>query len=452
MAKRYWEGVIMANRQSEAVLNPPLGLSSASGIAGVSDGQLLARFAAHRDELAEVAFTALVRRHGPMVLRVCEQILGERHAAEDAFQVTFLVLARRAGSIRQPELLGHWLHGVALRTAREVKMQRLRWKQRELAKAGETAAETTGATASPELQVVCREELEVLHDEVARLPEKYRGPVVLCELEGMSYHEAALRLHCPVGTIGVRLKRARERLRARLIRRGVVPSAGLLAALLYAEDAPACVPPVLVESTVQAAMGFAASKAAAAGLVSSGVVAVSDVVLWTMAVARLKVAMTLAMTLWIGAAAAWIALNHKTAAPALSGPRKPNPVVADPRVRNSGETRRAGGELAAGKHTAAKRASSALVGRPNLTAASADPINLFPTVSLVISNPVRGQAGGVLMDSPATPSQPTIAAELAALGRLARDERNARRNAIRQGVDAQRPHGQGGRRARARLQ
>ncbi len=87
----------MANRQSEAVLNLPAGLSSASGIAGVNDGQLLARFAAHRDELAEVAFTALVRRHGPMVLRVCEQILGERHAAEDAFQVTFLVLAQSRG-------------------------------------------------------------------------------------------------------------------------------------------------------------------------------------------------------------------------------------------------------------------------------------------------------------------------------------------------------------------
>ncbi len=142
----------------------------------------------------------------------------------------------------------------------------------------------------------------------------------------MSYHEAALRLRCPVGTIGVRLKRARERLRARLIRRGVVPSAGLLAALLYAEDAPACVPPVLVESTVQAAMGFAASNAAAAGLVSSGVVAVSDVVLWAMAVARLKVAMTLALTLWVGAAALWIAMNHTTAAPAPSGPRTANPV------------------------------------------------------------------------------------------------------------------------------
>ena len=108
----------MANGQSEAVLEPPQAVVDAGTVAGVSDGQLLARFDAHRDELAEIAFAALVRRHGPMVLRVCRQILGDRHTAEDAFQATFLILARRAGSIRQPELLGHWLYGVALRTAR----------------------------------------------------------------------------------------------------------------------------------------------------------------------------------------------------------------------------------------------------------------------------------------------------------------------------------------------
>src|SRR6516165_4304320 len=150
-------GINMANTQSEAVFDPPAGLSGAPGALGLNDGQLLGRFAAHRDELGESAFTILVQRHGPMVLRVCEQILGNRHAAEDGFQVTFLVLARRAGSIRQPELLGHWLHGVALRTAREVKMRQLRAKQRESAKAEEIAGETIGA-AGPEGEVVCREE------------------------------------------------------------------------------------------------------------------------------------------------------------------------------------------------------------------------------------------------------------------------------------------------------
>ncbi len=90
----------------------------------MDDGQLLARFTERRDELAEIAFAALVRRHGPMVLRVCQQVLGDRHTAEDAFQASFLVLARRAHSIRQPELLGNWLYGVALRTAREAQAAR----------------------------------------------------------------------------------------------------------------------------------------------------------------------------------------------------------------------------------------------------------------------------------------------------------------------------------------
>jgi RNA polymerase sigma factor (sigma-70 family) len=389
----------------------------------VSDGQLLARFAAHRDELAEVAFTALVRRHGPMVLRICEQILGDRHAAEDAFQVTFLILARRARSIRQPELLGHWLHGVALRTAREVKMQQLRRKQREAARAEEIANEPIGAAARPDLELVCREEIQALHDEVARLPERYRVPVVLCELEGLSYQEAALRLRCPVGTIGVRLKRARQRLRERLIRRGVAPTAGLLGALLCADDASAYVPPVLVESTVQAAMGFAASEAAAAGLVSAGVVSVSEAVLWTMALARLKVAMSLAMAFGIGAAAIWIAVNHQPAAPAQPGPRLAGPVVPVPPLHHAALTQPASNGPQGEAPAPAKGAGLALAGRPSLTATAIDPIDLFPTITGVTSGLGREQEGEGLIESPAPPLQPKTAAEVAAESRLARDER-----------------------------
>ena len=113
----------MAHGQSEAVLKPPQGRRDVTAVAEASDGQLLARFAACRDEFGEIAFEPLVRRHGPMVLRVCHQVLGDRHTAEDAFQATFLILARRAGSIRRPELLGHWLYGVALRTAREARIR-----------------------------------------------------------------------------------------------------------------------------------------------------------------------------------------------------------------------------------------------------------------------------------------------------------------------------------------
>ncbi len=303
----------MANGQYEAVLQPPRGLLLDAGtVAELSDGHLLEQFAAHRDELGEVAFEALVRRHGPMVLRVCQQILGDRHTAEDVFQATFLILARRAGSIRQPELLGHWLHGVALRTAREARMRDDRRRRRESPAAEGIVAEPIDRTGRPELTLACCEEFEALHEEVSRLPERYRIPVVLCDLEGMTYQEAARRLRCPLGTIGVRLRRARERLRERLTRRGMAPTAGLLGTLLCADRASAWMPPVLVDSTVQAAMGFAASKAAATGLVSASVASLTAAVLRTMALARLKVAMSVAMAVGITAAMGWLSIHRES--------------------------------------------------------------------------------------------------------------------------------------------
>ena len=231
----------MIHTQLETVLDARQGAPELGTLAGVSDGQLLARFAAHRDDLAEIAFAALVHRHGPMVLRVCRQVLGDPHAAEDAFQVTFLILARKAGSIGRPELLGHWLHGVALRTAREARMRDARRRRRESARTDNDPPEPI-TDCRPELTLVCREELEALHEAVASLPERYRVPLVLCELEGLSYQDAALRMGCPVGTIGVRLSRARQRLREQLVRRGVAPSAALLAAFLGADASLAGVP------------------------------------------------------------------------------------------------------------------------------------------------------------------------------------------------------------------
>ena len=192
--------------------------------AALSDEELLALFNVRRDESAEIAFAGLVRRHGPMVLRVCGQILGDKHGAEDAFQATFLVLARRSSSIRRPELLGNWLYGVALRTAWEAKMRDGRRRERETPAAEDVQRELAGNWGRPESALICREEFDALHEEVARLPERYRIPVVLCELEGLTYQEVARRMRCPVSTIGVRLVRARERLRIRMIRRGIVPA------------------------------------------------------------------------------------------------------------------------------------------------------------------------------------------------------------------------------------
>jgi RNA polymerase sigma factor (sigma-70 family) len=284
----------MAYTQPEAVLDARQGAPELGTLAGVGDGQLLARFAAHRDDLAEIAFAALVHRHGRMVLRVCQQVLGDPHAAEDAFQVTFLILARKAGSIGRPELLGHWLHGVALRTAREARMREARRRRRECGKIDKDPPEPL-TDCRPELTLICREELEALHEAVASLPERYRVPLVLCELEGLSYHDAALRMGCPVGTVGVRLSRARERLRDQLIRRGVAPSAALLAALLGADTSLAGVSATLVETTVQGAMALAAGKAVTSGVVSATVVALAEAVQRTMALARLKIAVALVL-------------------------------------------------------------------------------------------------------------------------------------------------------------
>jgi RNA polymerase sigma factor (sigma-70 family) len=321
----------MTRRESEAVLERPQGLLDAGTVAGMSDGQLLARFAAHRDELAEIAFAALVRRHGAMVLRVCRQVLGDSHTAEDAFQATFLVLARRAGSIRRPDLLAHWLYGVALRSAREARMRDHRRRRRESLGAEALAEEPISAAGPPDLPLVRREEAQALHEELSRLPERYRVPVVLCELEGLTYQEAALRLRCPVGTIGVRLSRARERLRVRLTRRGLAPTAGFLGALLGAEATSAEVPSVLlVEATVRAASRFAASKAAVQGLVSPATIALTEAVLRTMALTPIKLATGLALAVAITATVAGLGKQPDPGVLSATEPAQPQHAEAPP--------------------------------------------------------------------------------------------------------------------------
>ena len=177
---------------------------------GLSDEQLIERFVLQRDEAAELAFAALVERHGPMVLGVCRSALRDRHDAEDAFQATFLVFARRAASLRVPDKVGPWLYGVARRTCRKFRARRLRLERTIRQMAG--PAEPTGA-CEPDQDVQRREEAEMLHEEISRLPDRYRVPIVLCYLEGLTQAEAAHRLGVPIGTLGVRLMRARERLR-----------------------------------------------------------------------------------------------------------------------------------------------------------------------------------------------------------------------------------------------
>jgi RNA polymerase sigma-70 factor (ECF subfamily) len=250
-------------------------LFGAGAVGTLPDGQLLDRFASRRDdEGAEAAFTALVERHGPMVLRVCRGVLGDVHEAQDAFQAVFLVLARKAGSIRERDTVGPWLHGVATRVSAKAKARAASRRAHDR-KAAERVRPHSAQDAEPSWMWA------ELHEEVDRLPETYRAPVVLCYLEGLTNEEAAGRLRWPVGTVKIRLSRARERLRRRLTRRGLAPAVGLLGAAT-ASDA-AALPPTLVDLTVRAVMGRAANGAVAAVALS-----LAEEVLRTMMLAKLK--------------------------------------------------------------------------------------------------------------------------------------------------------------------
>lgn len=210
-----------------------------------SDAELLERFAAQRDE---AAFEALLRRHGPLVWNVCRRVLGEEHAAEDAFQATFLVLVRKAQSVGKRASIRSWLHGVALRVALRAKQQEQLRRRREQ----ETPIRQSEEASWQDVR-------SILYEEIQRLPEKYRLPIILCYLEGQTNDEAARLLNCPRGTIATRLARARERLRIRLLRRGVTLSALALAALLTDNAMSAAIPPLLLAQTVKAALMGTAS-------------------------------------------------------------------------------------------------------------------------------------------------------------------------------------------------
>ena len=185
--------------------------------AGLSDRQLIERFHHRRDDAAEAAFAALVARHGPMVLGVCRQLLGDHHLAEDAFQATFLVLARKARSLRDPDRLGTWLYGVALRTARKARARLARQRIHEQGDVMDALTESAEPTAPPADQAsLDRDQAEALHGEIDRLPDTFRSPIVLCYFEGLTLDEAARQLRCPAGTLRSRLARAREKLRRAL--------------------------------------------------------------------------------------------------------------------------------------------------------------------------------------------------------------------------------------------
>jgi RNA polymerase sigma factor (sigma-70 family) len=245
----------------------------------VGDGQLVARFLSE-GEGSEAAFRALVIRHGPMVLGVCRRILDDPAAADDAFQATFMVLVKKARGLRERELLGGWLHGVAIRVARKAKSaaaHRREVERRSFRREDEPAHDHERA----ELRAI-------IDEEIRRLPEHYRLPLVLCHLEGMRHHEAADRLGCAVGTIESRLSRAREQLRSRLVRRGVAPSLGFLTASLSSRETMAGMTPLVDKVCGLAA---AAPKSVTSALAAASTAALPRfMALKTAAAARISLA------------------------------------------------------------------------------------------------------------------------------------------------------------------
>lgn len=245
--------------------------------AGSTDGELLECFVTRRDE---VAFEALLRRHGPMVLGVCRRVLCNEADAEDAFQATFFVLVRKAASIRPRAMVGNWLYGVAHSTALKARAM----STKRLAKEREAAARP-----KPNVHGETWQELQALLDqELKVLPDIYRAAIVLCDLEGKSIKEAAQQLGCPQGTVGTRLARGRILLSRRLARHGLTLSGGLIATVLAQNTATAGVPSLLMSSTIKAAPLIAAGQATAGGVISAKVAALTEGVIMNMFLSKIK--------------------------------------------------------------------------------------------------------------------------------------------------------------------
>ncbi len=275
-------------------------LFSAGAIGRLSDAELLAIFARRDDGSSEAAFESLVNRHGPMVLGVCRRILGDSHAADDAFQAVFLVLARRAPSVRVDDSLGRWLYGVTVRVARraraDVRSERTRLRPLD----GIDPASPTPSDRPDDLR-------SMIDEEIARLPAHYRSAVVLCYLEGLSQEQAARRLRCPIRTVESRLRRARERLKPAMVRRGLAPSGGAMAAALIRSDLPRSLA-ILAQKNI-------------AGTVPVAVAALSGPTLRSLVMYRiLRLGIILAT---MGATGAGLAAGWQAASPPVAEQAKP---------------------------------------------------------------------------------------------------------------------------------
>jgi len=273
----------------------------------LSDGQLLALFG-RQGQCA--AFEELVRRHGAMVFGVCRRVAGNHHDAEDAFQATFWVLARKAKAdqIGRPDALVGWLYGVAYNVARKAKAKGVRRREKESG----AVARQEHRSASEE---AAREWREVLDAELNRLPTRYRALLIQCDFEGKTMQEAADLLGRPVGTVKGQLSRAREMLRKRLVKRGLTTAASALAGWL-AEEAASAAPAALVAATVKGIAAWAAGEATAAGAFSVSVVALTEEMMRSLLMSKIKfMVAVLAAVLVLGSAGGYFAWAGKPGPP-----------------------------------------------------------------------------------------------------------------------------------------
>jgi RNA polymerase sigma factor (sigma-70 family) len=305
----------MHDRRADSTSSQIESLFRLGVVTGLSDGQLLERFTARSDEAGQIAFEAIVRRHGPMVLGVCRRVLGHEQAAEDAFQATFMVLALKAPAVRSGESLGPWLHSVAVRVARRA----LATSRRDQPEGLPAQEPVDTRKEDPDLAELAA----VIDEEVRRLPDRYRLPVVLCYMEGQTQEEAARTLGWTKGTVSGRLARAKDLLRHRLTRRGLAPTAGIVGAALATETASAAVPVSLLVATGRAAAA-AILGGAEAGLVAGSVSSLARAALKWMVLARVVRAAAQCLVLGITAAAVGATLLT-TGGPDAGGPAAPRP-------------------------------------------------------------------------------------------------------------------------------
>jgi len=268
------------------------------------DGHLLARFVDHRDESA---FEMLVRRYGRLVFGVCRRVLTDIHTAEDAFQATFLVLVHKAATLSRTRPVADWLYTVAFRLASRARVNVARRRKHE------TIAEQSRAMVAEEH--ISDEGVSIVHEELSRLPDLHRVPLVLSYLEGHNYVEVARAIGCPVGSVGWRLTRAKELLRERLHHRGVACPAAGIALLISTAGASAAVPASLVESTVRAGMWFAGNRVVDA-VPSAQALELARSVIGTISTSRWALVASVLLTMGLCGGTAWLARSAAKSDPA----------------------------------------------------------------------------------------------------------------------------------------